>query len=363
MIESNVPPWFDRVGGVAWRIVAIAVAVAILIAGTVALTSIIVPVVLGLLFACGLHPLSERLRRRGFHRGLAAGLPVLALMFAAGMVAWLVVVTVVDQWDDITALVSRGRTTLEDAATDAGLEPSTSTELSADIGSATATTLRSLLEGLVHLVPTVASIGTSLLLGFVAGFFFLRDGASMWEWFVARVGGASGLTDRIGRRSWSTLSGYLRAQTVIAAIDAAGIFLGALVVGAPQPAAILMITFLAAFVPFIGAFLSGLVAVLLVLGDSGLGPGLVMLAVVLVVQVVEGNVLQPWIQGRAVTLHPLVIALSVTAGGAIAGFLGVLLAVPVTAAGVVAISQLRAAGVLGSGPAAAMEPGDATTTP
>src|SRR5690606_8382018 len=118
--------------------------------------------------------------------------------------------------------------------------------------------------------------------------------------------------------------------------------------GVPEPAAIFMLTFLGAFIPFIGAFLSGLVAVMLALGDSGMDAGLAMLGVVVVVQLVEGNILQPWIQARAVTLHPLVIALSVTAGGAIAGFLGVLLAVPVTASAFVALSELRAAGMVGS---------------
>ena len=117
--------------------------------------------------------------------------------------------------------------------------------------------------------------------------------------------------------------------------------------GVPEPLAIFMLTFFGAYIPFIGAFLSGLLAVMLAIGDSGLRTGVAMLAIVIGVQVLEGNVLQPWIQGRAVKLHPLVIALSVTAGGAIAGFLGVLLAVPLTATGVVALSELRAAGLLG----------------
>ena len=108
-----------------------------------------------------------------------------------------------------------------------------------------------------------------------------------------------------------------------------------------------MITFFGAYVPYIGATVAGFVAVLLAVGDGGLDRGLAMLSVVLAVQVLEGNVLQPWIQGKAVELHPLVIALAITAGGALAGFLGVFLAVPVTAAGVVALSELRAAGVVG----------------
>ena len=108
-----------------------------------------------------------------------------------------------------------------------------------------------------------------------------------------------------------------------------------------------MITFFGAFIPYIGALVAGFVAVMLAVADGGIGKGVAMLSVVILVQLIEGNVLQPWIQGRAVKLHPLVVALSVAAGGALAGFLGVFLAVPVTAAGFVALSELRAAGVLG----------------
>ncbi len=126
------------------------------------------------------------------------------------------------------------------------------------------------------------------------------------------------------------------------------IALGALALGVPEVGAILVITFFGAYIPYIGAMIAGFVAVMLAVADGGISKGVIMLTIVLLVQLIEGNILQPWIQGRAVKLHPLVVALAVTAGGALAGFLGVFLAVPVAAAGVVALSELRAAGVLGS---------------
>jgi predicted PurR-regulated permease PerM len=139
-------------------------------------------------------------------------------------------------------------------------------------------------------------------------------------------------------------------QTIIAGIDAVFIGLGAFLLGVPNASAVMMLTFIGAFVPYIGAFVAGLVGVLLAIADGGISKGLAMLAVVVVVQVIEGNVLQPWIQGRAVRLHPLVVALAVVAGGALAGFLGILLAVPVCAATVVTMGQLRDAGLLGTLP-------------
>jgi predicted PurR-regulated permease PerM len=178
----------------------------------------------------------------------------------------------------------------------------------------------------------------------------------MWRWILGRMGESAELTDRVGRRAWGALTGFIIGQTAIAAADASMITVGALILGVPNTGAVFMLTFIGAYIPFIGAFLSGLLAVLLALGDCGLQGGIIMLAIVVAVQVVEGNVLQPWIQGKAVSLHPLVIALAVAAGGALAGFLGVFLSVPITAAGFVMLSELRQAGILGPAPLPASGP-------
>jgi predicted PurR-regulated permease PerM len=181
----------------------------------------------------------------------------------------------------------------------------------------------------------------------VVAFFFMKDGAWMWRRIVAFGAGSGPLVDQIGQRIWRTISGYILGQAAIATIDATLISLGALLLGVPHVGAIAVVTFLGAFVPYIGAFLAGTFAVLLAIAEGGISRGAVMLVVVIAVQVFEGNVLQPWIQGRAVHLHPLVVALCVVAGGALAGFLGIFLAVPVTASLVVTLDELRTAGLLG----------------
>ena len=186
-----------------------------------------------------------------------------------------------------------------------------------------------------------------MLLALLVAFFYMKDGALMWRWTVQMAEGSGDLVDRIGRRIWTSISGYILGQAAIAAIDATLISLGALVLGVPHVGAIAMLTFLGAFVPYIGATIAGAFAVLLAVSDGGTTNGVLMLVVVLAVQVFEGNVLQPWIQGRAVRLHPLVVALAVVAGGALAGFLGIFLAVPVAASVFVALDELRNAGLLG----------------
>ena len=223
----------------------------------------------------------------------------------------------------------------------------TADEIADDVTVGVKTAIDWIVLGVTHVLPVVAGIATTLVLGLLVAFFFLKDGASMWRWTIQLASGSSELVDRIGQRIWRTISGYIVGQATIAAIDATLISIGALIIGVPHVGAILLLTFLGSFVPYIGAFLAGGVAVLLAISDGGLTRGLAMLIVVLAVQFVEGNVLQPWIQGRAVQLHPLVVALSVVAGGALAGFLGIFLAVPVAASAFVALDELRKAGLLG----------------
>ena len=348
MSRWEPPLWFDRLGGVAWRCVIIVVALVLLVAGIVGLGAVIVPVVLGLLFTSVLRPVAVWLRRTGMPWSLAAALSVLVLTLALIGVVWLTINAVVDQWPEIQTLIDDARHTLTDTAEDNGVATETAATIEHAGADAVTNITGVLLHGLIRIVPTVAGLITAVVLSLLVTFFFVKDGPLMWRWIVARFDTGEGLVDQVGRRVWPVVTGYIIGQTAIAAIDATMIALGALALGVPEVGAILVITFFGAYIPYIGAMIAGFVAVMLAVADGGISKGVIMLTIVLLVQLIEGNILQPWIQGRAVKLHPLVVALAVTAGGALAGFLGVFLAVPVAAAGVVALSELRAAGVLGS---------------
>lgn len=348
MSRWEPPLWFDRLGGIAWRSVVVIVAGAIIVSGIVAFGSVILPVVLGLLFTCALRPLASWLRRQRLRPGLAAALSVLVLAVAMVAVVWLTINAVVDQWSEIESLIADGRTTLIDALEDRGVSTETAATLQQAASDAVGVTIDILFHGIVQIVPTVAGVIMAVVLSLLVTFFFVKDGESIWRWIVANFDTSDRLVDHVGRRVWPVITGYILGQTAIAAIDATLITLGALILGVPEAGAVLLITFFGAYVPYIGATVAGFVAVMLAIADGGIAKGVAMLAVVLGVQMIEGNLLQPWIQGRAVRLHPLVIALAITAGGALAGFLGVFLAVPVTAAGFVALAELRAAGVLGA---------------
>ena len=171
----------------------------------------------------------------------------------------------------------------------------------------------------------------SVLVAFTV-FFLLKDGRSMWAWALERTPAhRRSRLDGAGRRAWLTLTHYMAGTTVIAILDAVLIGVGLLVVGVPLWIPLTLLVFLGGFVPLLGATVSGAVAVLVTLVTAGFTDALIVLAVVLVVQQVEGNLLQPLLMGRAVNLHPVVTLLSVTTGTLLLGIAGALVAVPVVA--------------------------------
>ena len=185
------------------------------------------------------------------------------------------------------------------------------------------------------------SMVSTLLLSMLVLFFYLKDGTEMWRAVTSLGGARAELLDRIGRRMWYAVRAFLIGTATVAFVDAVGIGLGAWIIGVPSALSIAVITYFLAFVPYFGAILAGGIACLVALGDGGLGPAIAMLVVVLVVQQLESNLLQPVLVGRSTRLHPLVVALGVIAGGSIAGVVGMFLAVPVIAASVAAIDELR----------------------
>jgi predicted PurR-regulated permease PerM len=343
----DAPLWFDRLAGVAWRFVVVMAALAVLVFVVIGFESVILPLFLGLLFASALNPINRDLKRRGLRPALAALAALVVLIAIVGLVVWTTIRAVADEWtsiaDDLELAVDR----LVESATDTGADAATAQHIADELAAGVATVADWLIVGVAHLLPVVADVATSLVLALLVAFFYLKDGAAMWRWTVQLTAGSGPLVDRIGQRIWTTISGYMLGQAAIATIDATLISLGALILGVPHVGAIALLTFLGAFVPYIGAFLAGAFAVLLAVAEGGVTNGVVMLVIVVGVQFFEGNVLQPWIQGRAVRLHPLVVALSVVAGGALAGFLGIFIAVPVAASAFVALDELRRAGMLG----------------
>jgi putative heme transporter len=200
---------------------------------------------------------------------------------------------------------------------------------------------QALTSGAISTAATIFEVLTGALLVLFALFFFLRDGNTIWRFLVRLFPvAARPRVDDAGKASWETLVAYVRATVLVAFIDAVGIGIFLVIFDIPFAFPLTALVFLGAFIPIVGAALSGAVAVLVAGVDSGWVIALVILGVVIGVQQVEGNILQPLIMGRAVALHPLAVLLGITVGVVLAGIVGALVAVPLIAVVNTAVRRL-----------------------
>lgn len=187
-------------------------------------------------------------------------------------------------------------------------------------------------SGALAVGTTLTHVLAGVALTLFATFFFLYQGRDIWGWFVRLSPRTARMpVDNAARRGWLSLTAYVRATILVAFTDAVGITAVALILRVPLAPAIGVLVFLGAFIPIIGALLSGIVAILLALVAHGPVVALIMTGGVLGVQQLESHVLQPFLMGRLVRLHPLAILFSLAAGTVLAGLLGALFAVPVVA--------------------------------
>ncbi|QHC30452.1 AI-2E family transporter [Streptomyces sp. HF10] len=303
------------------------------------LRTAVTAVLLALLGTALLGPLHRRLVRAGVQRSVSAGLTCVAVVAVVGGAVYVVVAALVDSGDEImTSLrnaaksVSRhfgaAGTGLEDLTTNSG-------ELLRRFGGTAAS----------NVISGVSVVGESIalaVLALVLVFFFLRDSylvAGTLRSLAPR--GTADTLEAVARRAYRAVEGFMRGTTLIALIDAVCITVGLLILRVPGALGLGALVFVGAFIPYLGAFISGAVAVLVALADRGFVIALWTLGVVLAVQVLEGHVLQPVIQSRTVQMHPAVVMVTITAGASVAGILGMLLAVPLTAAAFGVVQELR----------------------
>ncbi|MGW4892562.1 AI-2E family transporter [Kitasatospora sp. NPDC004240] len=339
---TGLPPVVRTAGAWSVAVILFITVASLVVFAFVELRAATIPVVLALLGTSLLQPVMPWMVRHGVGRGPAAGLTCAVLVLAVGGVITLLVNSLVHSAPQIA-----------DALEDSG---SRIAQWLGPLGEKLRHALENTQGETDSLVSTVAAgvlsglgLVTQLLTGGVLAlalvFFFLRDGHRTGEVVRAHLSPrTAGTVMACGQRAFDAMAGFMRGTTVIAAIDATFITIGLAILGVPGAPGLGALVFMGAYIPFVGAFLSGTVAVLVALADGGLGLALWTLGVVLAVQAVEGNVLQPVIQSRTVALHPATIMIAVVAGSGVAGILGALFAVPLCAAVVGVVSVLRGAG-------------------
>ena len=342
--EVEVPHFLAVAAAYSWRFLTVVAAAAVVVFALVTLRLIVIPVFVALLLSTLLVPIAGRLRRLGAPKLLAAWGAVLTGLGVLALIVFLIVPPVAEQMDDVGRDARRG---LEDTLawlTEGPLDLSRAEvdnytdriteQLRASSGS--------LVSGAFKGVYIIAELVAGLLLTLVLTFFFVKDGSRLADGLLALFAERRRNKVRdIASSSWTALGAYMRGTALVGVFDALAIGLALVIVGVPLAMPLAILTFLGAFFPLIGAVVAGTLATLVALVTTGVVPALVIAAVTIVVQQVEGDVLQPMVLGRAVQLHPLVILLSLTGGAIVAGIAGAFLAVPLAAVTSVAVSHLR----------------------
>lgn len=304
---------------------------------------IVMPVLLALLLASVLAPLARRLRNHGAPPALAAAAVVLGLLLLLAVTVFFLARSIRGGFSEIAASAVQGLQSIQDWIAGPPLNIG-STQFNAlldqvtqRLQSSVTTIASSVLTG----VGTLAGLITTALLAIVLAFLFVKDGDRFLPWLRRIVGPrAGGHLSVVSCRVWDALGGFIRAQVIVSLVDGFFIGVGLLIVGVPLALPLAVITFFGGFIPIIGALIAGVLSVLVALVSNGFTAALIVLGIVLLVQQLEGNVMQPILQGKSLQLHAAVVLLAVTAGGTLFGIGGAFLAVPVTAAVVALLRYL-----------------------
>lgn len=333
-VRPLVPLVLRVSAAVAWRLLAVGVALYWLgqIAGYLAVVA--VPVAVALLLAALLAPVVGMLVRRKVPRGLATALAVIGGLTVVGGILTAVIVTFSNGLPALQAQVAGGLNTINNWLQHGPLHLS-QRQLQGYVDRVVQTVKNN--QGAITsgAVSTVATVGTGLtgaLLTLFTLIFFLHDGDRIWH-FVIRIvpEPVRARVDVAGQQGFASLVNYVRGTAAVAVVDAVGIGVGLAIVGVPLVVPLAALVFLAAFVPIIGAVVAGTVAVLVALVANGFISALVVAGVVIAVMQLEGHLLQPLLLGRVVQLHPLAVVLAIAVGLESGGIAGALLAVPLLA--------------------------------
>jgi predicted PurR-regulated permease PerM len=334
-VTATVPRAVRVSAAWSWRFLLMAAALAVLFWVLAVLKTVVVPVAIALLVTIVLTPLVTWLQRRvRLPRAAASGVALLGLLAVIGLLIGLagssIASGIAELWQEagqgigkVTAWLAQGPLHVSTAQVD---------DYVSRIGSSISKDSGGLVSGALSVTTTVGHVAAGTLIAIFCTFFFLLDGRAIWTWVVGLLPlVAREPMHQAGRRALITLGAYTRTQILVAFVDAVGIGVGAAVLRVPLALPLGIIVFVGSFIPIVGAVLTGSIAILVALVAQGPGAAALMLVVVLAVQQLEGHVLQPFLMGHAVSMHPVAVLLVVATGSLMAGVVGALFAVPVAA--------------------------------
>jgi predicted PurR-regulated permease PerM len=327
-----------RLAAYGWRLLVLA-AVAVGVVWLIGRLRVVVfPVILALFAARALRPIAARLVARGWRPAPAAAATMVGALFVVAAVALVIAPSVVREFEDLGPTLTEAVDDVEEWLVEDSpfnVDGEDIARWRGQIRDAVDSAADSD-SGLVVRGATIAlEVVAGLLLAVIVTFFFLKDGRRFREAALERFRPERRPSiERMADRAWETLGGYLRGAAVLGVVEAIAIGLALLLTGSSLIVPMMVLTFAAAFVPIIGAIVAGVVATLVALATGGPVAALVVAAVAIVVQQLDNDLLAPWVYGRTLRLHPLVVLLSIVTGGALFGIAGTVLAVPLTAVSV-----------------------------
>jgi putative heme transporter len=326
------PGWLQDLGLLAWFLVGLGLVLVGVIWILGETSTIVMPVVTGTIVAAVAGPAVTWLQRHGLPRLAGAALVLLALLALAVVVFLLVVHGIVANGDEIKSLATQAADKVEGWANDAGADgTSSSTE---GVKSAVPNIGETLLKGVANGITGLTSLAFFLSFTLFSTFFLLKDGPTIRRFVDRHLGVPVSVASVVTGDMLNSLRRYFLGVSIVAAFNAVVVGLAALVLGVPLAGTIAVVTFVTAYVPFIGAFVAGAFAVTLALASEGTGVAIAMLVVVILANGMLQNVVQPVAFGATLDLNPLAVLIVTIAAGSLFGMIGMVLAAPIASAAV-----------------------------
>jgi putative heme transporter len=326
------PPWLRDLGQSAW----LAVGVTLLVAGAVVLLTltqtIVTPVITAAVVAAVVSPLIGWLSRRRVPPGVGAALLLVAMVVLGAAVVYIVLAGITSQLDGLGAYLSTASDTIARWLADLGVDPASADDAKEHASSMLSAAVPALLEGIGGGVKGLSSLAVFLALTGLSLFFLLKDGGLIRRWFEGLMRIPPETAHLMGDRVLESLRGYFLGVTFVALFNAVLVLAGAVVLGVPLAGSIAAVTFLGAYVPYLGAWSAGAFAVLVALGGAGTDAAVWMIVIQLLANGILQQMVQPIAYGAALGIHPLAVLVVTIAGGTLFGAVGLILAAPLTSA-------------------------------
>ena len=357
--RAQVPWAFDLAAAWSWRFLVIAAAMYAIFYLVAMFSVIFIPIAIALLIAALASPVVASAAKVGINRRVASGLVVVGGLAAVVILLTFVGAQVSNGFSDLSAQVVDGLDEIRTWLRTGPLNASDSqiNDYLRDAQAAISSSSQEILARVTEVGTTIGHIVAGFFIVLFATYFFLADGARIWAWCVRLFPRAARLrADESGKVAWRSVTQFVRATVIIALADAIGIFAVAAILNVPFAPAIGVLVFLGAFVPMVGATVSGSVAVLVALVSHGPIVALLMLGGVILVQQLEAHVLQPFLTGKFVSLHPLGVIVAIGMGVLVGGVAGALMAVPIAAALNAVVQYLAGYTAVGDDPTTAGSP-------